>query len=318
MRKFFFIFSLFTFLFSCETKQENQIDVSAIKIDFSIDRFDVDFYTTEEDSLFKTKEKYPLFFPVNTLDSVWIQKIKNADEQELFVETQKVFSTIDFLKKDLEQLFKHIKYYNPDFYAPKVVTLLSNIEYQNKVLYTREYLLISLDVYLGENHEFYADYPNYIKQNFQKNYIVIDVAKAIIPKQTNTNDRTFISKMITEGKQLYLLDKYLPAVKEYQKIGYSEEKNNWAVENEEQIWKYFIENKVLFSTDTKLNKRFLELAPFSKFYRSEDSMSPGRIGAWIGWQIVKSYMKHNDVSLQQLLKIDESDLFNKSKYKPKK
>lgn len=318
MRKFFFIFSLLTFLFSCDTKEENQIDVSAIEIDFSIDRFDVEFYTTEEDLFFKTKEKYPFFFPIDTPDSVWIKKIRSKDEQKLFIETQKVFLNIDFFKKDLEQLFKHIKYYNSDFISPKVITLLSNIDYQNRVLYTTDYLLISLDVYLGENHEFYEDYPNYIKQNFQKNHIVIDVAKAIIPKQTNINDRTFISKMITEGKQLYILDKYIPAAKEYQKIGYSEEKNNWAIENEEYVWKYFIDNKLLFSTDTKLNKRFLELAPFSKFYRSEDSMSPGRIGVWIGWKIVQSYMKHNDVSLQQLLKMPSEEVYKNSKYKPKK
>ena len=81
---------------------------------------------------------------------------------------------------------------------------------------------------------------------------------------------------------------------------------------------YFMDKKLLFSTETKLNKRFLENAPFSKFYSEQDNLTPGKIGVWIGWQIVKSYMKHNDVSLQELLKINESDLFNKSKYKPKK
>ena len=318
MRKYFFIFSLITILFSCNSKQENQVDVSAIKVDFSIDRFDVDFYATTENSLFKTKEKYPLFFPKNTPDSVWVNKIKNKEEQELFAETQKVFSNIDFLKNDLEQLFKHIKYYNPAFKSPKVVTLLTNIDHQNKVLFNGEYLLISLDVYLGEKHEFYGDYPSYIKQNFEKENIVIDAAKAIIPKGNQINDRTFVNKMITEGKKLYLLDKYLPLMSDYQKIWYSAEKNNWAIENEEQVWRYFIENKMLFSTETNLNKRFLEMAPFSKFYRSEDTLSPGRIGAWIGWQIVRSYMKHNDVSLQQLIKTPSEEVYKKSKYKPKK
>tara|TARA_R110001592_G_scaffold119736_2_gene323117 strand:+ start:538 stop:1494 length:957 start_codon:yes stop_codon:yes gene_type:complete len=318
MRKYFFIFTLFTFLFSCNNNQENKIDVSAIEVDFSIDRFDVDFYTTKEDSLFKTKEKYPLFFPKETPDSIWIQKIKNVDEQELFIETQKVYSNIDFLKNDLERLFKYAKYYNPDFKEPKVVTLLSNIDYTNKVIYTKDYLLISLDAYLGEKHEFYADYPKYIKQNFQKKHIIVDVAQAMIPKQINLDDRTFISKMINEGKQLYILDKYLPFVNDEEKIGYSPEKYQWAIDNEEQVWKYFIENKLLFSTDTKLNKRFLELAPFSKFYRSEDTMSPGRIGAWIGWRIVRSYMLHNDVSLQQLLKTPSEEVYKNSKYKPKK
>ncbi len=149
MRKYFFIFSLFTILFSCNNKQENQIDLSAIKVNFSIDRFDVDFYTTKADSLFKTKAKYPFFFSKNEPDSIWIKKIKNTDEQELFAETQKIYANIDFLKNDLTQLFKHIKYYNPAFKAPKVITLLSNIDYQNKVLYTGDYLLISLECLFG-------------------------------------------------------------------------------------------------------------------------------------------------------------------------
>jgi hypothetical protein len=67
-----------------------------------------------------------------------------------------------------------------------------------------------------------------------------------------------------------------------------------------------------------LNQRFIEVAPFSKFYMNQDELSPGRIGVWMGWQIVNSYMKHNDVSLQELLKIDEDIIFTKSKYKPKK
>ncbi len=94
----------------------------------------------------------------------------------------------------------------------------------------------------------------------------------MISNPSSFSDRTFIGKMITEGKKLYVLEKYLPTSNDYEKIGYSEEKYNWAIENEKQVWKYFIENKLLFSTDTELNQRFLELAPFSKFYRSEDSI----------------------------------------------
>ena len=318
MRKYFFIFTLLSILFSCNTKDKNWVDVSTIKVDFTIDRFDVDFYTTKESLLLETKEKYPLFFSKSTPDTVWINKIKDKDEQELFTEVQKKYANIDFLEKDLEQLFKHITYYNPKFKSPKVVTLLSNIDYQNRVLYTGDYLLISLDVYLGNKHDFYADYPNYVKQNFESENIIVDVAKAINLNKNNINDRTFIGKMIAEGKQLYLLDSYLPNVGDHQKIGYSQEKLNWAIANEEQVWKYFIENKMLFSTDTKLNKRFLELAPFSKFYMSEDNLSPGRIGAWVGWQIVRSYMKHNDVSLQELKKMASENIYKKSKYKPRR
>ena len=70
--------------------------------------------------------------------------------------------------------------------------------------------------------------------------------------------------------------------------------------------------------DPKLIPRFISPAPFSKFYLEIDNESPGRVGAWIGWQIVRSYMKNNEVSLPQLLHTSAKEIFEKSKYKPKK
>lgn len=319
MTKHISIILLLLMIISCDSKQEKSIDVSKINVDFSMNRFDVDFYTSTENSLDQTKEKYPFFFSANQHDSIWINKINNKDEKELFFETQKIYSDIMFLREDLELLFKYLKYYTPKFKSPKVITLLSNIDYQNRVVFTNDYLLISLDAYLGRDHRFYADYPKYIKINNQKKHIIVDVAKEIIKSQIRAvNKRDFISKIIEEGKKMYLLDVYLPNVSDQEKIGYEKTKLNWAKTNEEQVWKYFIENKLLFSSDTKLNKRFLENGPFSKFYRSEDNFSPGRIGVWLGWQIVRSYMQHNDVSLQELLKKDSQEVFKESKYKPKK
>lgn len=305
--------------FSCSDKKNSQIDVSNIQVDFSTKRYDIDFYTATTESLPNVKLKYPYLFPVEFTDSLSFEKINDKQEQELFAETQKVYKDFSSVENQLNSLFKHVKYYNPTYKEPTVLTMLSNIDYDSRVIYADSLMLISLDVYLGKNHPFYGDYPVYIKENNTKEHIVIDVANAIINKQIYpSNKRDFISKMIFEGKKMYLLDMYLPAVSDKEKIGYAQEKLDWAQANEEQIWMYFIDNKLLFSTDTKLNKRFLENAPFSKFYTDQDNLSAGKIGVWVGWQIVKAYMKHNDVSLQELLKIDESDLFNKSKYKPKK
>ena len=111
---------------------------------------------------------------------------------------------------------------------------------------------------------------------------------------------------------------YLPTISNQEKIGYSSDKFNWANANEQQIWMYFIDRKILFSTDLNLNARFLENGPFSKFYMEQDNLSPGKIGVWLGWQIVRSFMEKNDVSLQELLKMNEDEIFKKSNYKPKK
>lgn len=319
MRFFLLILLVFISFLSCKKKSSNQVDISKIDISFSVDRFEVDFYKSSADRLSEIKEKYPLLFPVETPDSIWIQKIKDKEEQELFTETQKIYHDFSDIKKELTALFKHIKFYNKDFQAPNVITVLSNIDYENRVIYTGDLLFISLDVYLGNEHRFYSDYPSYISKNNTKNHIIVDVASEIIEKQfPSSEERTFISKIIYEGKKWYVREIYLPDQPEEEKLGYSKEKLDWAIENEEQIWKYFIENGLLYSTDSQLNKRFLEKAPFSKFYLEQDNLSPGNIGGWIGLQIVQSYMKNNDVSLQELLSKSTSEILKKSKYKPKK
>jgi len=320
MRKILALVTLILIGFSCKNEESNKlsVDVSNIEANVEIERFDIDFYNTKPSELSKTKEKYPMFFPSQP-DSVWVNKINNKDEQELFAETQKVFSEINKEKEELTSLFKHVKYYNPKFVSPKVITMLTNIDYNNRIVYTDSLLLISLDSYLGKEHEFYNDYPAYVKQNNTKEHIVIDVAKAIVGKQMIPSmARSFIDKMIYRGKKMYLLDAYLPNTSDALKIGYSQIKLDWAERNEEQIWMYFIEKDLLYSTSKDVDKRFLDLAPFSKFYMEEDSQSPGRIGEWIGWQIVRSYMQKNDVSLHKLLQTSEEEIFKNSRYKPKR
>lgn len=320
MRNFIAFFLITLLVISCKNKEQNIVDVSHITVDLDVKRFEVDFYNTTEESLADTKEKYPMFFPKSISDSIWLSKISDTDEQELYRETIKAHEDIEPLEAELTSMFQHIKYYYKDFVIPDVITVISNIDHDYRIIYNPTLLIISLDCYLGSDHPFYGDYPKYIRQNNTPNHIVVDVAQEIISRQVSpyTNDRSFLGKMIEEGKKMYLLDLYLPSVSDREKIGYSPEKYNWAVANEEQVWKYFLSKDLLYSTDTKLNKQFLDNAPFSKFYLSQDNLSPGRIGVFMGWQIVRSYMKNNDVTLQELLKLKPQDLFLGSKYKPNK
>ena len=319
MRFFIVVFLILLSFLSCKSDNKQVIDVSSIDVEFSIKRYEVDFYKGTEKKLPLLKSKYSYLFPKSFSDSLAIAKMADKEELDLFNETQKLYLEINELELQLTSLFKHIKYYNPKFKSPNVTTMISNIDYDNRVIYADSLLLISLDVYLGKNHKFYSDYPGYIKENNTKDNIIVDVANSIIENQlVSFPNRNFIGKMIHEGKKMFLLDMYLPNISDKLKIGYSKEKMDWAITSEEDIWKYFIERKLLFSTDAKLNKRFLDNAPFSKFYLEDDNKSPGRIGVWLGWEIVKSFMQNNDVSLQELLIIDSEDLFQKSKYKPKK
>jgi uncharacterized protein YjaZ len=52
------------------------------------------------------------------------------------------------------------------------------------------------------------------------------------------------------------------------------------------------------------NSTFYQSSSVLKFYLEIDNESPGKVGAYIGWQIVNSYMENNEVSLQQLLQMN--------------
>jgi len=321
MSMFRYVFLLITvvLLVSCKKENKLEIDVSDIEVTTIIKRFDQEFYASPVSKLPQLKANYPYLFPAQNNDSIWVNKMQDIDEQELFAETEKLYSNFDEEKEKLTNLFKHILYYYPSFRPPTVITLLSNVDYNNSVVYADSLLFISLDVYLGKESEIYLDFPNYVKNNFTKEHLVVDVATAFSQVQIPiSSDRSFISRLIQEGKKMYLLDAYLPNLSDAEKIGYTQEQIDWTDFNDEDIWKYFVQNQLLFSSDQELSKRFIDEAPFSKFYQANDNDSPGRVGVWIGWQIVRAYMNNNNTSLKELLKTPNELIFKKSKYKPTK
>jgi len=318
MKKWLSLFSLLVLLASCDKKSKIEKEIDEIRMSIKVERFDKIFYESTEKNLQKIKEKYPYFFSAETPDSVWVNKINNPLYRELYSEVQKKYSNFEKVNSDLESLFQHIKYYFPNTKTPKVIALISEMDYQNKAIYTDSLVLISLDLYLGKSHKFY-EFPEYLKQNFEPNQIMPDIVSSFsVAKIPFGNNKNLISQMVYAGKQLYLKDVLLPEISDADKIGYTPVQITWCQENESYMWRYFMQEQLLFNTDSKLPNRFINTAPFSKFYLEIDNESPGRVGTWIGWQIVRSFMNNNDVNLQQLLQMDPIELFQKSKYKPKK
>ena len=238
--------------------------------------------------------------------------------REVYTEVQKKYADFEPVKSELELLFKHIKYYFPNTKTPKVITIISEMDYTNKAIYADSLVIISLELYLGKNHKFYQ-FPNYIKQNFEQKQIMPDIVSSFSSRKIPpVTDKDLLSQMIYQGKQLYLKDLFLPNYSDAEKMGYTPEQITWCQENESYMWRYFIEKEMLYSDDQKLITRFINPAPFSKFYLEIDNESPGQVGAWIGWQMVRSYMENNEVPVPDLLKTDAKEIFLKSKYKPKK
>ena len=318
MKKYFVSFLIIFVFISCDKKSKVEKSVEQIPLKIKVYRFDKAFFETSPSDLHNLKEEYPFFFPNGTPDKVWINKMQNPQWRELYQAVEKKFTDFGKQTLEIEDLFKHIKYYFPKTVTPKVYTVIAEMDYNNKTIYANDKLIISLELYLGAKHKFY-EFPKYLEQNFEERQIMPDIVTSFsLGKIPSSGDKTLIAEMIYYGKQLYLKDELLPHYNDAEKIGYLPEQILWCQENESYIWRYFIEKELLYSTDSKLPNRFINLAPFSKFYLEIDNESPGRVGQWIGWQIVRSYMNNNEVSLQEMLKVSPKELFEKSKYKPKK
>lgn len=305
--------------FGCAKDSGIEKNINAVPITVEILRFDKVFGTAHLNDLPDLKRSYPIFFPKQFHDTIWEMKMNDSLTQQLYVEVMKKYWSERKLKADLEGLFKHIKYYFSNFKTPNVVTANSDVDYRNKIFIADNMLVISLDNYLGSDHFFYEGIPSYVVENMKESQIISDVAsiysQMYVPK---IQSRTFLAQMIYYGRILYLKDLWLPNASDEVKIGYSQEKLKWIQENETEVWRNFVENEYLYSTNPKLVSRFIDPAPFSKFYLEIDNDSPGMVGRFIGWQIVKSYMDKNNVGLDKLLTISEEEIFKKSKYKPKK
>ena len=315
------IFLLISFFCFIQCKKNDAIEKVDIKksVDLNIERFDKLYAAATTKTLPELKNQYPFLFPTQFPDSIWYAKLNDPIFKELNVEVSKQFSDNSKIEDDLEMLVSRIKHYFPEEKTPRVITLVNEVLIDKKAFYTNDLILISLDTYLGKNHKFYEPFAEYQKANLEPHQILPDLVtnfafRKIMPSQ----DKTLISEMIYYGKLHYLKDLLLPETPNYQKIGYTAIQEKFCIENEFQMWSYLVDEKLLYDNNIKNYQRFIEDGPFTKFYLEIDRESPGRIGQWLGWQIVKSYMENNDVSLDQLLKTEPTVIFNKSKYKPKK
>jgi gliding motility-associated lipoprotein GldB len=243
---------------------------------------------------------------------------------DLSKEVDSVFPNLKAQEEGLTETFKYIKYYYPKAKIPKFISFASGFAYQMPV--GDNYLGIGLDMFLGKDSKFYKaivqSVPLYLSRRFTPEYIVPRVAETYAHEELFAepdDNRTLLSKMIFQGKILYFLDQVLPEnLSDSTKIGYTQQQLDWAQNFEGDIWAYFLENNYLYETDYQKIQVFLSEGPFTPGLGENRDSAP-KLGVWMGWQIVRKYMKeHPDVTLQQLMADNDAQkILNQSKYKPK-
>jgi hypothetical protein len=161
-------------------------------------------------------------------------------------------------------------------------------------------------------------FPAYISRRFEPQYIVVNCMKAVIEDiyLDRSGAKGLVEQMIEKGKQWWLLDKFLPTTPDSLKTGFTEQQLNWCEANEGLIWNdVIVTQKDLYTKDPMAIQNYIGEAPFTQ---SLGPSSPGNIGQWIGWQIVKKFAnKNSSMSVTDVLKTDARKILEEAKYKPK-
>jgi gliding motility-associated lipoprotein GldB len=302
---------------SCQNETTLKNKIAAIEVDFVVERFDSVFALATPNILPQLKSDYPFLFSKHIADSIWYERMQDTLQKQMFTEVQNAFGDFEKPKMKLRQLFQHLKYYDKTFSIPRVICLANNVDYRNKTIVNDSLVLIDLMNYLGHDHEFYQNKALFISENMRASQLLPDVSENYAKIYAYQSGRkSLLDEMIHFGKLLYFKDIMIPEFSDAEKMGYTTTHIEWAKINEAQIWSYFVEREMLFSSDPKLFSRFIAPAPFSKFYLELDNESPGRIGQYLGWQIVRAYAKRTNADVLQIMRTEADDIFIKSKYKP--
>ncbi len=330
LRNFLFFFFLLAFV-ACQ-RNPLKVDLSTVTVDLAYFNFEDDLFAAKNDlpnELPALDEKYKKFLPVFTYEMIRIGGPESPDYLDQFQSflndtlilsvKRNVDEAIDKegLKEELTEAFRYYRYYFPDRVVPEIYTCVSG--FNQSIVMTDSLIGISLEKYLGADCPYYQQLgiAAYKSANMHPGKIVPDVMYAWGMTEFPFDGKAthLIDHMIYEGKLLYFLDAMLPDLADTLKIGYSEKQLDFCKVKEEAMWTYMAEYKLLYSTERMDVKRYIDDAPYTSSFTAD---SPGRTGVWLGWQIVRSYMKNNpEVSLPELLNDNNyQEILVKSGYQP--
>lgn len=304
-------------------------DVSQAKVE--ILRFDRDLldYILDQDQQVaeNLKRKYPLLLSAvgsitigNTVesDTLFFDDITNFFAHpmlmQIYKDEQARFSNITDIERQLTDAASISKKLLPNKKFPQFAMHVSG--FKENVIILENLISLSADKYMGGDYSAYTSFfAPYEREQMKPEMIVRDYMKAWLISDVLPEGSTYtlLSSMVEQGKLLYALSLLLPEYNEADIIGYAPEQFQWCEENERKIWKALTAGKRLYSSDFMLISKYVSDAPYTSEMPKE---SPGRVGCWLGWQIVKKYMERTGVSLADLMKTDSKNILKEAKYNP--
>lgn len=321
-----FLFTLFL-AFGCkQQKCDVPAEISGIALDVKAQRFDQQLFNAKTKAeVAEMVQQNPQFADqylqrrTYGSDSALVNSLYRMSTEpnlrQLAAEADERFKDMDALENDLALAFKHLKYYFPEAKIPQLATFITGM---GQDLYLDDnYLVWGLDFFIGPKAKYRPPFPAYILKRYDKPYLVPTSVLLLSSKFNETNESNMLSEMIANGKSLYFAQKLLPCTPDSLLMGYSGQDMANVYHNQDRIWAHFVEKNLLFDTNQFKIKKYVGERPNVPEIGKE---CPGRIGAWVGWQIVRKYMEENpEVTLAQLMaEPNAQKILTQSKYKPKK
>lgn len=334
MKKWFGILCALLALVSCHNKRQ-YVPSHIEEVDVHIIRFDCDLMQVQRETAMENIRglyaAYPDFMPVfvegvlgvPSADTAFLaQALPDFLEDTLYgfrhtnEYEKEVFQDVHPIERQLSMAFSRAHYLFPDWTIPRVTMFVSG--FNAPILYMHDGIAIGADMYLGSDYPYYNRVVNdYQKHTMRPECIPADVVSAWLYQNipyTSARNR-LLENMIYRGKVMYLLAQLFPKESGWNIMGYTPEQWNWCLQYERATWNRMMDKKDLFKTEQRILSSYLNDGPFTSEITQD---SPGRLGIWMGWRIVDSYMEHNqDVTIQQLMQQGDAQLIlENSFYKP--
>jgi hypothetical protein len=331
MKKLLVVLSAWILLISCGPDKEECAfvpETDAIHVNLTIESLQdsLPSITTKEElvhflgvhpeirDVFLNRDKYPS-------DSAFVnalfRRFTNPYIDTLLMETHRVFGDGSGLKKEFEQAYANITYYYPNFRAPKIQTIITGLE--SDIYVSDSLVIVGLDYFLGQGAKFRPNMFEYMLRRYNPDFIVPSVMLLTGVdsrfNRTDPNDKTILADMVGYGKAYFFSKRMLPCTPDSILIGYSQKEMRGCRENENLIWSRFVEDEVLFSSSHLIRQKFIAERPKTI---EVGEQCPGRIGQWVGWQMVNRYQEtHPDTPLSGIMGMESAEqLFKTSGYKP--
>lgn len=233
--------------------------------------------------------------------------IKRVDQR-----IKEKFQDLTIRHQEITDGFKRLQVHLPKAPMPEEI-LYTNSKFASSAFCTKKELTIGLERYLGYKTDVIQELPpnlfyDWMKKAFEAEYLERDAVCAwilthIVMEKENCNN---IEAVIQWGKILVLTEAAFPELPKSTILRYSEKNFQWALDNERPFWDYLVKQKLLFSSSEAEQMNLLHEAPFTAGLPMNEA--PDRLGQFLGWRIVHSYMEQNDVTLQQLIKLPYTEI----------